>query len=83
MDARSALHSGVQPEVHEERWCQYCPAFPSCLAKTTLLRRLADGSESAELDAMLPLTPEIATVSQIEGMVTRMLTRGIPEVLAS
>lgn len=48
---------------HQGTWCGTCPAFNSCPAKTALLRRLADGSETADLEIMLPLTPDVAGVA--------------------
>jgi hypothetical protein len=51
------------PRVSPGPWCQYCPAFAACPAKTALLVRLADGTEAQSLELMLPLTQEMASVA--------------------
>lgn len=81
MAAQQAIESQRWPAVHEGPWCEWCPAFNACPAKTTMLQRLADGSATNELDLMLPLTPEMASIAYERWQTAKHLLRRIERAL--
>lgn len=53
----------TRPDVRESKHCRWCNATADCPAKTALIRRLVSGSESDELEMLMPLNEETAAVA--------------------
>ena len=58
--AQEIVAEGRLPDVSEGEHCQFCPAWPSCPAKATMLVRVASGAALDPILSLLPLTPEMA-----------------------
>lgn len=67
----------IAPSVAEGAWCRYCPATPYCPAKTALIRRLATGDETTELDMMVPLDKRTAGIAWERLRVARSMLKRI------
>lgn len=51
------------PDVRESKHCRWCSAAAHCPAKSALIRRLVSGSESDELEMLMPLNEETAALA--------------------
>lgn len=47
-NTQELVNNGSQPPLSEGNWCQYCPAFEQCPAKTALIGSFLGGKFSAE-----------------------------------
>lgn len=69
------------PDVRESRWCKHCPAAASCPAKVALIKRLANGGESNELELLMPLSAETAALAYERLGYARNLLRRIESAI--
>ena len=67
----------ISPHLRAGEWCRHCPAYLHCPVQTALVRRISTGAELDEMETMLPLSKEMASVAygrlrQAEMMLARV-----------
>lgn len=53
----------AEVDVSEGEHCRYCPAVHVCPAKVALIKRLVSGGEANELEMLIPLSEETASLA--------------------
>jgi hypothetical protein len=81
MRALAARVEADEVAFNQGPWCKRCPSFAHCPAKIALLRRLADGTETHEMELMLPLTAEMASVAYRRWKLAKELLRRVEAAL--